>query len=74
MRKKIAAVLLASAFALSVPAAALGAEHHPPKFGVHEPFLSGGHWSSPSPSRFAWKAALFGEILRGRCRSRTSRS
>jgi hypothetical protein len=35
-RKKIAAVLLASAFALSVPAAALGAEHHPPKFGVHQ--------------------------------------
>ena len=36
MRKKIAAVLLASAFALSVPAAALGAEHHPPKFGPHD--------------------------------------
>ncbi len=34
MRKKIAAVLLAGAFALSVPAAAIGAEHHPPKFGV----------------------------------------
>jgi hypothetical protein len=34
MRKKIAAVLLAGAFALSVPAAAIGAEHHPPKFDV----------------------------------------
>jgi hypothetical protein len=36
MRKKIAAVLLAGAFALSVPAAAIGAEHHPPKFGPHD--------------------------------------
>jgi hypothetical protein len=34
MRKKIAAVLLASAFALSVAAAAIGAEHRPPKFNV----------------------------------------
>jgi hypothetical protein len=42
MRKKIAAVLLASAFALSVPAAALGAEHHPPKFGVHDTQCSSG--------------------------------
>jgi hypothetical protein len=41
-RKKIAAVLLASAFALSVPAAALGAEHHPPKFGVHDTQCTGG--------------------------------
>ena len=74
MRKKIAAVLLASAFALSVPAAALGAEHHPPKFGVHEPFFERRRLVVTVPSRFAWKAALFGEILRGRCRSRTSRS
>ena len=52
MRKKIAAVLLAGAFALSVPAAAIGAEHHPPKFGVHstqcssdanQPNCPGGH-------------------------------
>jgi hypothetical protein len=42
MRKKIAAVLLASAFALSVPAAAVGAEHHPPKFGVHDTQCSSG--------------------------------
>jgi hypothetical protein len=34
MRKKITAVLLAGAFALSIPAAAIGAEHHPPKFSV----------------------------------------
>jgi hypothetical protein len=36
MRKKVTAVLLAGAFALSVPAAAIGAEHHPPKFGPHD--------------------------------------
>jgi hypothetical protein len=35
MRKKIAAIVLAGAFALAGPAAAIGAEHHPPKFGPH---------------------------------------
>jgi hypothetical protein len=35
MRKKVAAIVLAGAFALAGPAAAIGAEHHPPKFSVH---------------------------------------